>query len=84
MRFGEIKGVVGTNHVPSDDIAPVMAKWYGPPAISANAWHCIEVEFNGAATYNALERAGQTARWFTPSRKRPTGPTRRPASQQTG
>ena len=54
VRFGEIKGVVGTNHVPSDDIAPVMAKWNGPPIISANAWHCIEVEFNGAAAYNAL------------------------------
>jgi len=54
VRFGEIKGVVGTNHVPSDDIAPVMAKWNGPPIISANAWHCIEVEFNGAAAYNTL------------------------------
>jgi hypothetical protein len=31
-----------------------MAKWYGPPIITANAWHCIEVEFNGAASYNTL------------------------------
>jgi hypothetical protein len=54
IRFGEIKGVVGTNHVPSDDIAPVMSKWYGPPIITANAWHCLEVEYNGTAAYNTL------------------------------
>ena len=54
IRFGEIKGAVGTNHVPSDNIAPVMSKWNGPPIITANAWHCIEVEFNGAAAYNTL------------------------------
>jgi hypothetical protein len=54
VRFGEIKGAVGTNLVPDDDIAPVMAKWNGPPIISANEWHCIEVEFDGSATYNTL------------------------------
>ncbi len=54
VRFGEIKGAIGTNQVPTDNIAPIMAKWYGPPIITANTWHCIEVEFNGAAAYNTL------------------------------
>ncbi|HSS37201.1 MAG TPA: hypothetical protein VLT58_00385 [Polyangia bacterium] len=54
VRFGEIKGAIGTNQVPTDNIAPIMAKWYGPPIITANAWHCIEVEFNGAASYNTV------------------------------
>jgi hypothetical protein len=54
VRFGMIKGAVGTNQVPSDNIAPVMAKWYMPPSISANTWHCIEVEFDGSASYNSL------------------------------
>jgi hypothetical protein len=31
-----------------------MAKWNGPPVISAATWHCIEVEFNGTTTYNSL------------------------------
>ncbi len=54
VRFGQIKGVIGTNQVPSDNIAPIMADWYGGPVISANTWHCIEVEFAGDATYNSL------------------------------
>ncbi len=55
VRFGEIKGVIGTNHVPSDNIAPKMAQWYMGPTVSANAWHCIEVEFAGNnTTYNSL------------------------------
>ena len=53
------KGSIGTNQVPSDNIAPIMAKWYGPPVITANAWHCIEVEFNGAAAYNVAQRLGR-------------------------
>jgi hypothetical protein len=54
VRFGMIKGAIGTNQVPSDNIAPVMAKWNMPPVITANAWHCIEVEFDGSAAYNSL------------------------------
>ena len=27
VRFGEIKGVIGTNEVPSDNISPKMAQW---------------------------------------------------------
>jgi hypothetical protein len=54
VRFGQIKGVIGTNQVPSDNIAPIMADWYGGAVISPNTWHCIEVEFAGDATYNSL------------------------------
>jgi hypothetical protein len=45
VRFGEIKGVIGTNEVPTDNIAPKMEQWGMGPAITANAWHCFEVAF---------------------------------------
>ena len=54
VRFGQIKGVIGTNQVPTDNIAPIMAQWYSGPTISAGTWHCLELEFDGSATYNAL------------------------------
>lgn len=54
VRFGVIKGAVGTNETPSDNIAPKMAMWYMPPIITANAWHCVEVAFLGDQTPNAL------------------------------
>jgi hypothetical protein len=45
VRFGEIKGVIGTNEVPTDNIAPKMDQGGMGPAISPNAWHCYEVAF---------------------------------------
>jgi hypothetical protein len=54
VRFGMIKGAIGTNQSATDDISPLMAKWYMPPVITANAWHCIELELDGTAAYNAL------------------------------
>ena len=45
VRFGEIKGVVGTNEVPSDDISPTMEQWGMGPLIAAGQWNCIEVAF---------------------------------------
>lgn len=54
VRFGQIKGVIGTNQVPSDNIAPIMAQWYSGPVISSGVWHCLEVEFDGSASYDAL------------------------------
>lgn len=45
VRFGEIKGVIGTNEVPSDDISPTMDQWGMGPVITAGEWHCIEVAF---------------------------------------
>ena len=35
MEDGQIKGVIGTNQVPTDNIAPIMAQWYSGPTISA-------------------------------------------------
>lgn len=45
VRFGEIKGVIGTNEVPSDNISPKMDKWGMGPVVAANTWACIEVAF---------------------------------------
>lgn len=45
VRFGEIKGVIGTNEVPSDNISPKMDQWGMGPVVAANKWACIEVAF---------------------------------------
>lgn len=55
VRFGEIKGVIGTNEVPSDNIAPTMDRWHAGPSVSADAWHCIEVAFLGDVMPNQLK-----------------------------
>jgi hypothetical protein len=47
VRFGEIKGALGTNEVPTDDISPPQAQWGKGQVIPANAWVCIEVAFLG-------------------------------------
>ncbi len=54
VRFGEIKGVIGTNHVPSDDIAPQQSEWYGGPIVTPNEWHCIEVGFLNSGSESQL------------------------------
>lgn len=45
VRFGEIKGVIGTNEVPSDDISPTQPQWGAGPVIAAEGWRCVEVAF---------------------------------------
>ncbi|MDX2022542.1 MAG: hypothetical protein SF187_20060 [Deltaproteobacteria bacterium] len=45
VRFGEIKGAIGTNEVPSDNISPKQDLWGKGPVIAANSWQCIEVAF---------------------------------------
>jgi len=47
IRFGEIKGVIGVNEVPSDNISPKMDLWGKGPLIAANKWVCIEAAFIG-------------------------------------
>jgi len=54
VRFGEIKGVIGTNEVPSDNISPKQDQWGQGPAVAPNAWHCIEVQFLGDQADNQL------------------------------
>lgn len=47
VRFGEIKGALGTNEVPTDDISPPNAEWNTGAQITAGEWHCVEVAFLG-------------------------------------
>ena len=54
IRFGEIKGAIGTNEVPSDNISPQMDQWNGGPSVSPNEWHCFEVDFLGDQPQNEL------------------------------
>ena len=54
VRFGEIKGVIGTNEVPTDNISPKMDRWGMGPVIPANTWACIEVAFLGDMATHAL------------------------------
>jgi hypothetical protein len=54
VRFGEIKGTIGTNEVPSDNIAPKMEQWYKGMSVPANEWACIEVAFLADQAQHAL------------------------------
>jgi len=54
IRFGEIKGVLGVNEVPSDNITPKMDQWGKGPLIAANKWVCIEGSFIGDQTQNEV------------------------------
>jgi len=53
VRFGEVKGSIGTNETPSDDFAPKLAQ-PNPATVAANKWVCFEVAFLGDQTQNAL------------------------------
>ncbi len=55
VRFGEVKGAVGTNADPSDQVSPPYEQWNSGPEIPAGEWVCIEVAFLGdIAAYNEL------------------------------
>lgn len=54
IRFGEIKGIIGVNEVPSDNIMPKMDQWGKGPLVAANKWACIEAGFIGDQTQNEL------------------------------
>jgi hypothetical protein len=48
IRFGGAKGALGYNIVGpgrNDAVAPGQALWGSAPAISPNAWHCVELAF---------------------------------------
>ena len=55
IRVGQIKGVLGTNHIPSDNIAPKMDKWYSGPQMAANTWYCVEVDYLADQAYDTLK-----------------------------
>jgi len=54
VRVGQIKGVLGTNHVDSDNIAPKQDKWWSGPQMAANTWHCVEVDYLADQAYDTL------------------------------
>lgn len=54
IRFGQIKGHIGTNDVPSDNIAPTMEFWESGPEITADAWHCVELELRADMAYDTV------------------------------
>uniref|UniRef100_UPI00069324D0 YceI family protein n=1 Tax=Cellvibrio mixtus TaxID=39650 RepID=UPI00069324D0 len=54
VRVGQIKGVLGTNHIPSDDIAPKAAQWWSGPQLAANKWYCVETAFLADQAYDTL------------------------------
>ncbi len=54
IRIGQIKGVLGTNEVPTDNIAPTSDEWYAGKAMQANQWYCVETELNADADYDTL------------------------------
>lgn len=54
IRFGEIKGIIGTNEVPTDDISPKQDQWGMGPVIEKGRWVCLEVAFLGDLPYHEL------------------------------
>jgi hypothetical protein len=54
IRVGQIKGVLGTNHIPSDNIAPKMSQWNSGPQMKANTWYCVEVDYLADQAYDTL------------------------------
>ena len=54
VRFGEIKGVIGTNEIPTDDISPKMDQWGKGPVVEASKWACMEVAFLADKTQHEL------------------------------
>jgi polyisoprenoid-binding protein YceI len=54
IRVGQIKGVLGTNHIPSDNIAPKMSQWFSGPQMAANTWHCVETAYLADQAYDSL------------------------------
>lgn len=55
VRVGQIKGVLGTNQVDSDNIAPKQNQWYSGPQLAANTWYCIEVDYLADQAYDTLK-----------------------------
>jgi hypothetical protein len=54
VRIGQIKGVLGTNDAPTDNIAPTMSKWYSGPQMVPNTWYCVETALYADTAYDQL------------------------------
>ncbi len=84
LRFGQMKGSVGVSLASDDNLSPPQAKWNMPPIISANAWHCIEVEFDGSAAYNALNAWSDGTQVFALTQGSDWGHSAEPATWMNG
>ncbi|HEX2733668.1 MAG TPA: hypothetical protein VHM70_18790 [Polyangiaceae bacterium] len=47
IRFGEIKGAIGVNEVPTDNIMPKLEQWHTGESVAAMTWSCMEIVFAG-------------------------------------
>jgi len=54
IRVGQIKGVLGTNYIPTDNIAPKQSQWESGPQLAANKWYCVEAAFLADQAYDTL------------------------------
>lgn len=54
IRVGQIKGTLGTNEVPSDNIAPKQALWESGKVLKPNEWYCIETAMYKDTDYDEL------------------------------
>ncbi len=54
VRIGQIKGVLGTNDVPSDNIAPTSDQWESGTALKANTWYCVETALYADTAYDEV------------------------------
>ncbi len=54
VRIGQIKGVLGTNDVPTDNIAPKQAQWESGKALLADTWYCVETGLYADTTYDEV------------------------------
>jgi hypothetical protein len=54
IRAGQIKGVLGVNQVPSDNLSPKMDKWYSGFQMAANTWYCVETAYLADESYDTF------------------------------
>jgi mono/diheme cytochrome c family protein len=54
VRIGQIKGVLGTNDVPTDNIAPTSAQWESGKALLPDTWYCVETGLYADTAYDEV------------------------------
>jgi hypothetical protein len=52
VRFGEIKGAIGVNEVPTDSLSLKPELWNMGPSIPKDKWVCLETAFIGDKSPN--------------------------------
>lgn len=54
MRFGDIKGALGLNEVPTDALSLKIDQWNQGPSIAAGSWVCLQLKFDGTGAQHAF------------------------------